>query len=324
MGVGAATTSPETAVRHTRAALLLNFAIVYVVWGSTYLAIKYAIVTLPPFLMAALRFLIAGGALYAWSRMRGAPRPTFRQWRNALLVGTLLLACGNGAVVWAEQRVASGATAVLVATVSLWMVLVPWMRPGGKRPRISELAGVVMGLAGVALLAAPHEDGTSASSLFGVLVLVCGSLAWAIGSFVSREVDISNSAPQASGMQMLCGGVTLAIAALVSGDVQRFDPGSVSLTSALALLYLVVFGSVIAFSSYMWLLGATTPAKAGTYAYVNPVVAVLLGVLIAGEPLTMREVMAMIVILGAVGVVAWARTMGSKPAMAAQRASIER
>jgi drug/metabolite transporter (DMT)-like permease len=296
--------------------LFLGFACIYVVWGSTYLAIKWSVGTIPPFMMGAMRFITAGGALYGWSRMRGAAAPTKREWRNAIIVGGLLLLVGNGAVVWASKRVDSGMVSLLVATVPLWVVLCEAVQ--GKRPRIAQLLGVAIGLVGVALLVLPSgtEVRRSAIDPLGAIVLSLGSLSWTIGSLFSRTARFARPASLASGMQMLAGGVLLLAVSLFVGEPGRFEMTQVSWASGLSLLYLIVFGSLIGFSTYMWLLKVASPAAVGTYAYVNPLVAVLLGVVLGGERLPAQAILAMLVIIGGVAMVSVAPQLRG----AAQRA----
>jgi len=305
----------ETALAASRAAgqgaagpplwkVLTAFAAVYLVWGSTYLAIRFAIETLPPFTMAAVRFFVAGGLLYVWARRRGAPAPPRRQWRAAVLVGGLLLMGGNGAVVWAEQWVPSGLVALLVATVPLWMVLTHWLWGGGSRPGAALWLGLLWGLAGVALLVGSREVGAgSREDLLGGLVVLAGSVSWAVGSVIQRKVDLPAQPRMSTALQMVAGGAWFSVAAVMAGELVRLDPSGVSLRSVAALLYLIVFGALVGFSAYTWLLRVTTPARVATYAYVNPVVALLLGWALAGEPLTPRTLLAAFVILTAVMII---------------------
>lgn len=276
-------------------AVVLAFAAIYLIWGSTYLAIRYAIETLPPFLMAATRFLVAGGLLFGWSILTDPnSRPSFKQWRRALVVGALLLLCGNGGVTWAEKYIASGLAALLIATEPLWIVLMNWGL-SHKRPSSKVIIGVFVGLAGVALLVGSQFTGSSSTltmSWIGTAVVLLSSLAWAAGSLYSSRRPICASTSMASGMQMLAGGFLLLIFGLATGDAQRLNFGRVSTSSVLALGYLIIFGSLIAFTAYSWLLRNVAPARVATYAYVNPAVAVFLGWLIASEPLTARMLIA--------------------------------
>ncbi|HEY8490054.1 MAG TPA: EamA family transporter [Dehalococcoidia bacterium] len=286
--------------------LVAAFAAVYLIWGSTYLGIRFAIETLPPFSMASVRFLVAGLVLYLWARASGADRPSGRHWLTAAVAGGLLLAGGNGGVVWAEQRVPSGLAALLVATVPLWMAVLEWARPGGTRPRAGVAVGVALGLGGVALLAGPGElAGGARPDPLGTAVLLLASLSWAAGSVYLRRAPLPRSQALATGMEMVAGGALLGLAALAAGEPGGLDLGGASLRSWLALAYLVIFGSLVGFTAYTWLLKATTAARASTYAFVNPVVAVFLGWALAGEPVTARTLLAAAAILGAVGLITW-------------------
>jgi drug/metabolite transporter (DMT)-like permease len=285
--------------------LLTAFAAVYLIWGSTYLAIRFAIETMPPFLMAGVRFVIAGGLLFGLMLLRGARLPTRREWIAALIIGGLLLLGGNGAVVWAEQRVPSGLTALLVATEPLWVVLLDWARPRGVRPRAGEFAGLLLGFGGVALLVSPSKvvGGGLEVDPLGAAVLVCAALSWAVGSIYSRHAPAHESAFLSTGMKMLMGGVLLLVAGTLAGEWSQLDLSTISLKSWLAWGYLIVFGALIGFTAYIWLLKHTTLARASTYAYVNPMVAVVLGWLLAAEPMNGRVLAAAGVIVASVVIV---------------------
>ena len=283
--------------RDPKARLLLAFAALYIIWGSTYLGIRIAIETIPPFTMAAARFLAAGAILYAWGRRRGAPKPTAAQWRSAAAIGVLLLLLGNGGVVWAETRVPSGLAALMVGAEPLWAALLDWVRPGGRRPSLGVAVGLLAGFAGVALLIAPGELGGKAVDPIGAIVLTIAAVGWAIGSIYSRHADTPKNPLLATGINMLAGSAALGIAAVMNGEIGRLHPAAISARSLLALAYLIVFGAVVGFTAYIWLLRNTTLAKASTYAYVNPVVAVILGWLILGEPITARTMLAAAVIV---------------------------
>ncbi len=292
-----------------RGRLIAAFAAVYIIWGSTYLAIRFAVETLPPFLMAGARFAIAGGILLAWGRIRSpSAGPTRLDWRTGFVSGLLLLVGGNGGVVWAEQRVPSGLTALLVAIVPLWMVLLDWLRPGGRRPPGLVFAGLGLGLGGLALLVghdALHAHGEI--DVVGAMVLVLASLSWAAGSLFTKHAPRASSGGNGAATQMVAGGALLLAAGLVSGELARLDLAHASSRSLLGFLYLVTFGSLIGFTAYVYLLAHTTAAKAATYAYVNPVVAVILGWAIANEPVTMRTMLAAAVILAGVAIITAAR-----------------
>lgn len=288
----------ERAEEPSSSRVLVAFAAVYVIWGSTYLAIRFAIETLPPFLMAGVRFLVAGGILYLWARSRGAPRPRAVHWRSALIIGGLLLLFGNGLVAWAELHVTSGQASLLVATVPLWTVLVEWLRPRGTRPSPAVLVGVGVGFAGLVLLVGPGVGG--ALHLGGVLAVLTASLAWTIGSFYARSAPLPGSAVLTNGIEMLAGGALLLTTGLLRGEWRSLDLAAISPQSLLALLYLIIFGSLIAFSAYIYILGHASPTRVSTYAYVNPVVAVALGWALAGEALTPRMGLAAAIIVGSV------------------------
>lgn len=281
--------------------ILLAFAAVYVVWGSTYLAIRFGVETIPPFMMAGMRFVIAGVLLYGWSRRRGAPAPTWKEWRSAAVIGTLLLVIANGGVTWAEQRVPSGIAALLSATVPLWITLIDWTLHGGSRPRAGVMLGLVVGFAGVIMLIGPDQIlGHNRLDMAGIGVLLFASVSWASGSLYSRKAALPSSPLLATSMEMLSGAVLLLLISGVSGEFQRFDPAAVSLRSWLAVAYLCVFGSIIAFSAYVWLLRVVHPARVTTYAYVNPIIAIFLGWSLAGEAFTLPMLAAATVIILAV------------------------
>ncbi len=275
--------------------LAAAFAAVYVIWGSTYLAIRFGVETLPPFLMTATRFLVAGAILLAGARLRGRA-PLARHWRPAAVVGAFLIVGGNGLVVWAEQWVASGLAALVVATIPLWMTLLAWLAGDGPRPGGPVVAGLVLGFGAVWLLAGPVDGATGA----GMVALVLASLFWAVGSIYARRAPLPESPMLGTALQMLTGGALALVVGSLLGEWGRFDPAAVSGRSVLALLYLVAAGSVVAFSCYVWLLKVSTPARVSTYAYVNPIIAVLLGWVLAGEPLTARTLAAGAGILAAV------------------------
>ena len=289
----------------SRTRLLVAFLLVYLIWGSTYLAIRVAIGSMPPLVMGSIRFLIAGTAMWTWARVTTGARATRAEWRGGLIVGTLLLFGGNGAVIWSEQRVPSGIAALLVAVVPLWMVLLDWARPGGIRPRNVVFAGLALGLAGLALLVGPggFNGGGGGVDPVGAGVLMLGSLSWAVGSLYSKKAPRAGSPILNAGIQMLGGGFALAIASFATGEAAHFHLAAITLRSALAVGYLITFGSLVGFTAYLYLLAHTTPAKASTYAYVNPVVAVFLGWAIAGEPVTPRTLIAATVILASVALI---------------------
>jgi drug/metabolite transporter (DMT)-like permease len=286
-----------------RSRILAAFIAVYIVWGSTYLAIRYGVATIPPFIMLGARFLVSGAILYAWHRARGVPKPSFAEWRAAVIAGVLMLCLGNGAVGYAEQKLPSGLAALIVAIVPLWMVLLDWWRPRGTRPSALTIIGVIVGLAGLAVLVGPLDGSGSDVDKPATAILVAGSLAWAAGSVYGRYSPHPDSSGLTTGMQMLGGGVALMLCALGGGEFHGFSIANVSAASWMGWAYLVTFGSLVGFTAYVYLLQSVSPAKASTYAYVNPVVAVFLGWLIAREPITPSMLGGAAIILGAVAMI---------------------
>ncbi len=279
--------------------LVVGFLAIYLIWGSTYLGIRFTIETIPPLISAGVRFILGGAMLYVYARTQDRSRITRPQLRNAAVTGVLLVVGGTGIVTWAEQYINSGLAALLVALMPFWMVLIEWLRPQGVKPPMPVFAGLLLGFFGIAVLIGPGEFGGGAINLIGAVAVGIATLSWASGSIYSRHVDLPNSRVLTVSVQMLIGGVVLLLAGSVSGEWIGFSVSAVSLRSILGLLYLITFGS-LAFAAYAWLLKATTPAKVSTYAFVNPVVAVFLGWLLGGEEITLRTLLAAIVITGAV------------------------
>ncbi|MBE2216213.1 MAG: EamA family transporter [Opitutaceae bacterium] len=292
-----------TFARPSRAALALAFGTIYLAWGSTYLGMKIAVESLPPFAMASARFVLAGAVLFVVSRVCGQAAPTMRQWRENTLVGTLLLLGGNGLVAWAGQFMPSGVLALLLAASPLFMVLVGWAWPGGTRPTSRVLVGLLVGLAGAAWLAAPwRHAGDGGWPVSGLCAALGACVTWAIGSIASHRSRAPAPVLVAAAVQMLAGGAALAITSVACGELAGFDIGTVSRASLGAWLHLFVV-SVVAFPTYAWLMRNSTPARVSTYAYVNPVVAVILGWLWLGESMGGHTIAAAVVILAAVIVV---------------------
>ena len=275
---------------------------VYLVWGSTYLAIRFAVQTIPPFMMAGTRFLIPGLLLVVWRRLAGDPVPTRRQWLSASITGLLLLVGGNGLVSWAEQRVASGITSLLVGTAPIWIVLVDAVFASRVRPRWQALVGLLTGFIGIALLIDPVSlvEGQGQYDMLGIGTLLLAAFIWAIGSVYSRGADLPKSSLLGTGMEMLAGAAGLFAVSLMRAEWRGFDPGAVTLQSGLALLYLTFFGSLLGFGAYTWLLRNAPVALAATYAYVNPLIAVLLGHWLGREPLDARIGLGAAVIIGSI------------------------
>jgi drug/metabolite transporter (DMT)-like permease len=259
------------------------FAAVYVIWGSTYLGIRYAVESIPPFLMAGTRNLTAGLLLYAFARFRGGATPSRTERRDAAITGVLLLAVGNGGVSWAEQVIPSSVTALLVALTPLWMVLFDWARPKGVRPRPVVAAGLAVGFVGVALLARGQGNLPGPGHGWGIAALMAASMSWAFGSIFGRQAHKPASPLLGVAMQMIAGGSLLLGLAVVHGEAAQFSFYRVTWLSAGSWLYLVVAGSLVGYTCYVWLLHATTPARVATYAYVNPLIAVLLGCTLGRE-----------------------------------------
>jgi len=281
--------------------VILAYLAVYVIWGSTYLGIKFCLETIDSvFLMPGVRFATAGIVLYSWAR-KGSAAPTPLQWRNAAIIGGALLFIANGAVVWAETRVASGLTALLIAVVPMCMVLMNWLRRGGKAPTPMVIAGLILGLIGIGVLTGPDSfAGGKRVDLLGAGGLMLACVVWSAGSLFSKTAARPSSAYLAAAMQMICGGALHLVTGTVVGEWSRVNFAAISPKSIAALIYLIVFGSIVAFTAYMWLMQVSDPARVATYAYVNPVVAVLLGWGFAGEALSARTFIATGIIVTAV------------------------
>lgn len=275
---------------------------VYLVWGSTYLAIRFAVATIPPFMMASARFLSAGVILYIWRRAAGDPAPSKVAWRSAAIVGIFLLLGGNGGVVWTEKRVVSSVAALMVASTPLWMVLIDALRPGGKHPGASAILGIVIGFFGIGLFIGPEQlrGGEGSVDLPGALVLLLAAFLWSVGSLYSRTATLPDSPLLGTSMEMLVGGACLLLLSLFTGEWRSLDVGAITMTSWLSLGYLIAFGALVGYTSYTWLLRVAPTPLVSTYAYVNPVVAVVLGYFLAGEPLTLRSLLATVIIVSAV------------------------
>jgi len=327
--------------RPTTEKLVLAFAAVYLIWGSTYLGIKIAIETIPPFLMAGTRFIVAGTLLYLWSGQRGGGPPTRAQWRSAAIIGALLFLGGNGALTWAEKRVDSGLASLLLATIPLWMVLIAHAQhqahhraqhgtEQGARHQGTVLggrviAGLALGIAGIGLLVGPSNFlGHGGVDRLGAAVLLCGALAWAVGSLYSPKADLPHSTLLAASMEMLCGGALLVLFGLVTRETAALDLSTISIRSILGLGYLITFGSLVGFTSYNWLLSHASPARVSTYAYVNPVVAVFLGWAIAHERVTLRTLAAAALVVAAVALIITHRARSAaRPSEAASQGEKE-
>jgi drug/metabolite transporter (DMT)-like permease len=282
-----------------RLTLLAAFAAIYLIWGSTYLAIVFAIETMPPLLMLGARFGVAGVLVFLWARWKGIPVPSSEEWRNAGVVGTMTLAAGTGAVAWAEQWVPSGVAALLVTTVPIWMVLLEWKWKGGPRPAPAVWWGLGLGVVGIVLLVNPADAAlTSADQLAGVVAILLASIMFSIGAILGRDLALPSRPLMSTAAQMLLGGLALTLAGLLRGESVAWT--AISPVSWAAWTYLMVFGSIVAYGSFVWLMKNAKPAHVSTYAYVNPVVAVFLGWLLAGEAFTGTMLVAVTLLLTAV------------------------
>ncbi len=286
----------------------------YLVWGSTYLAIRYAVETIPPFLAAGARFLVAGLILYTWRRLAGDASPTPRQWRSTAIVGTLLLLGGNGLVSWAEQRVASGIAALIVGSVPLWMALFEALRPRGIRPGWQTIIGLLIGFGGIALLVGPTEliGRNQPLDPGGVAALLLAAFLWSLGSIYSRSADLPPSSLMTTAAEMLTGSLGLFLFGTLVGDWSHLHLSAISLRSLFGLAYLILAGSLIGFVAYAWLLRNVSVSLASTYAYVNPLIAILLGAWLADEVLTARTWLAALIIIGSVIIINTARPKAPK------------
>jgi drug/metabolite transporter (DMT)-like permease len=319
---------------------------VYVIWGSTYLAISIAVQTIPPFLMAGTRFLIAGSILYLWQKLRGVPTPNRLEWRSAAIVAGFMLVGGNGFLTWAEQYVPSGIAALLVGTVPLWMALIDALvipgagrtsgllafiqragkplvgGPVRKRPNWLSWLGLLIGFAGIVLLIGPRvqEPGTGSRELIGLGMLILVSLSWSIGSLYSRGARLPDAPLMGTGMEMLVASLGFAVLATLNGEWGRIEPAAISTRSLLSLGYLIVFGGLIGFVAYTWLLRNISTPVVAAHAYVNPMIAILLGSLIVQEPLTPRIIFSAAVIIGSVVLISLARAL---PARQSEKLAIE-
>jgi len=275
---------------------------VYIFWGGTYLGMRVAIETMPPFIMAGFRFVTAGLILYIWARLSGVERPKKEHWREMGIVGALLLLGGNGVVAWAEQLVPTGIASLIIATVPLWMILLNWAGKDGKIPNFGEIVGILLGLSGIGLLVMQSTGTTDDKSIspLGITALIFAAISWSIGSLYSRKAKQPNSPIMATALQMIVGGLLLLGASIFLGEWTKLDLSQISLRSSIALGYLIIFGSIIGYNAYIWLLKNAEPSLASTYAYVNPVVALFLGWLLAGEQITIYSLFAAIIIITSV------------------------
>ena len=296
----------------SRTVLLLSFAAIYLIWGSTYLAIRVAVETLPPFTMAGVRFIVAGAILYGWLAVQGRARATARQWLDNLVVGALLLVGGNGVVVWAEQAIPSGITTLIISISPLFMVMIDWMLPKGTRPSLPTLIGLALGFAGLVLLIGGGISEGQSIDLWRCAGLMVACVSWSVGSLYSRYTKNPAEPLTAATLQMLAGGALMFLIGLGRQELVGFSSALLTPRSILAWSYLVIAGSLIAFPAYVYLLKHTTPARISTYAYVNPVVAVFLGWLILREPVSTRTLIASAIIVVAVAIITTQKSKAAK------------
>ncbi|MHA3772738.1 EamA family transporter [Verrucomicrobiota bacterium sgz303538] len=284
--------------------VLAAFAAVYVIWGSTYLGIRLAIDSIPPLMMAGARSLIAGLLLYIVVRLRGAPRPEPVHWRNATIIGAALLLVGNGGVSWAQQTVPSSIAALIIAATPLWINLIDWLRPHGRRPHNLVFSGIALGFVGVALIVwSKDSHGRSVVDPLGAMMLLAASLSWAAGSVFARHARLPATMLLSIAMQMISGGALLLVSSVAMGEMKHLHFGAITTQSAWAFAYLTLLGSLVGYTAYAWLLQVTTAARVSTYAFVNPLIAVLLGRLVLHEPLPKTVLAAGGCILGAVALI---------------------
>lgn len=303
----------ETTTQRPAWKTLLAFAIIYFVWGSTFLAIRIGVREVPPLVLAAMRFFTAGSILYAWMIARGEPAPTVREWRSASLLGIVIFVFDYGLLFWAEQRVPSGVAAVMLATIPMFMALSEIIILRTQQLTVRLILALLIGLAGVAVLMNNSLNlGGAPIDKRSAIAIIFAAISWSIASAVTRKLPLPHSKVMSSGAQMLAGGIFLALAAAALGEFRSFHPSAVSRAAWLCLLYLIVAGSIIGFTAYVWLIHHESPTKVGTYAYVNPIVAVLVGYFLGGESLTTRTILGTLCVL--VSVVVITTTPARKPA----------
>ncbi len=302
--------------------ILLAFAIIYLVWGSTYLAIRVGVLEMPPFLMAGIRFFVAGLVLFAWTRLQGVAWPKPREWRDAAILGALMFLMDYACLFWAEQRVPSGISAVILAAIPVCITLLEITVLRTQRLTFRLALGLIVGIAGVIVLMNPSSSlGEAPLDRAGVIALIVACWGWSIGTIVTRRLTLPSSKALSSAMQMLCGGVQLLLLAAVAGEFGRFHPRQVSGAAWFSLAYLITAGSIVAFTAYVWLLHYESPTKVGTYAYVNPIVAVILGAALGGETIGRRTVLAAVLILAGVAAITTAKAKAAAPKRMAEEAA---
>jgi drug/metabolite transporter (DMT)-like permease len=299
----------------TRVRIIVAFGALYLVWGSTYLGIRFAIESIPPFLMAGARFLLAGIIMFAIAWSHGACKSSWTNWRVSLVVGACLLLAGNGGVTISEQYIDTGLAALIVAIVPIYIVILGWATGITPKPAPIIWLGLVGGFVGVGVLLGPalrFPSNGGRHPATGMLILLVSSFIWSAGSLYSRTAKHAASPFLTAAQQMLCGGLLLLLTGIVTGEARRFHPSSVSILSLASFMYLVIIGAVVGYTAYIWLLRHCDPAKVATYAYVNPIVAVLLGAAFAGETVTLRVLIAAALIIGSVAIVITAQQLKAR------------
>lgn len=297
-------TNPTRSSQVTRLKIVVAFLAIYLIWGTTFLAIRIAVETIPAFMMAGLRFLLAGGAMLPVLLAQGGRFPTLHHWRSAAISGGLMLVGGIGLLSFAEERIPSGLAALVVATIPIWISLLEWLAFKGTRPGPQTVIGLGLGLAGAALLFAPALDSTAGNyDLMGMAIVSLGAISFAVGSLYSRRAPLPEDTRISTASEMFAGGVLLLIVSLLAGEPASVNLAAISIESILALVYLITFGSIIAYTAYLWLLKTVEPAKVSTNFYVNPVVAVFAGWLVVNETVTLQMIIAALVILLGVAVI---------------------
>jgi len=299
----------EPQTKPSRLGLISAFAAVYIIWGSTYLGIKVAIQTIPPLLMSGVRYFIAGLAVYVISMATGAARPKLKHWKNTAIIGALLLLMGNGGVAMAETMIPSGIAALIVCSVPIWFALFGWLFFKKGKPGAKTIAGIILGFIGIIVLVGPGNlmPGGTGINLNGVIIITIGTVGWSMGSLFASRADLPTNHLTTTGMQMLCGGFLLIVAGLMKGEYNQFRWMEVSAHSLLAISYLIIFGSMVAFSAYSWLVRVASPGLVSTYAYVNPVIAVFLGWLFLHEAVDQYTIIGSAIIVGALILITWAK-----------------
>ena len=310
------------ATRPARWKILLAFAIIYFVWGSTYLAIRIGVLEMPPFLMAGIRFFVAGAAMLAWLGITGTSFPTGGEWRGATLLGALMFLLDYACLFWSEQRIPSGPAAVIIAMIPACITLleITFLRTQSFSARL--VGGLVLGLLGVGVLANPWASlGEAPLDRGGIVALLVACVGWSVGTVVTKRLVLPASKAMSAAAQMFTGGIMLLILAGVSGELRNFHPEVISAKAWFSLIYLIVAGSIVAFTAYVWLLHYESPTRVGTYAYVNPVVAVILGGALGGETIGLRTLLGMALILLSVAAIATVKAKHAQPATAAEHSS---